>query len=105
MAVSAVSLGQHVEYRDDVAGELLAVDGQGDCPVRGGAQERDAGDVFKLADLAGQGGVLDTEVPGRVAEAGLSGEREEPADALFGVRAGEGFPDRRRERAGSAGAG
>jgi hypothetical protein len=38
-------------------------------------------------------------------KAGLPGEREEPADALFGVRAGEGVPDRRRERAGSAEAG
>jgi len=68
-------------------------------------QERDAGDVFELADLAGQGGVRDAEVPGCVVEAGLSGEREEPADALFGVRAGEGVPDRWRERAGCAGAG
>jgi hypothetical protein len=49
--------GQHVERRGDVAGELLAVDGQGDRPVRAGAQQRGAGGVFELADLAGEDGV------------------------------------------------
>ena len=54
-------------------------------------QERGAGDGFELADLAGQGGVPDAELAGRVVEAGLPREREEPVDALFGVRAGEAF--------------
>jgi hypothetical protein len=40
-----------------------------------------------------------------VAEAGLAGEGEEPADALLGAWAGEGVPDVRGERAGSAEAG
>jgi hypothetical protein len=48
--------GQHVEHQGDVAGELLAVEGQGDGPVRAGAQQRGAGGVFELADLAVQGG-------------------------------------------------
>jgi Winged helix DNA-binding domain len=91
--------------RADVAGELPAADGQGDCPVRAGAQEREAGDGFELADLAGQDGVPDAEFAGGLVEAGLPGEREEPADALFGVRAGEGVPDRQRELAGCAEAG
>ena len=50
----------------------------------------------------GRGGVPDAELAGRVVEAGLPREREEPVDVLFGVRAGEGVPDGRRERAGSA---
>jgi hypothetical protein len=37
-----------------------------------------------------------------VAEAGLAGEGEEPADALLGAWAGEGVPDVRGERVGSA---
>jgi hypothetical protein len=32
-----LSSGQHVEHRGDVAGELLAVGGQGDLPVWSGA--------------------------------------------------------------------
>jgi hypothetical protein len=80
-----------IRGRADVAGELLAVGAQGDCPVRAGAQERDAGDGFELADLAGQDGVPDAELAGGVVEAGLPGEREEPADALFGVRAVKAF--------------
>jgi hypothetical protein len=47
------SLCQRAEYRDDVAGELLAVGGRGDYPVRSGAQERGAGGVFALAAPAG----------------------------------------------------
>ncbi len=55
----------------DLAGELLAVGCQGDCPVRGAAQERGAGDGFELADLAGQDGVPDAELAGRMVEARL----------------------------------
>jgi hypothetical protein len=55
-------LVQHVEYRRDVAGELLAVGGQGERPVFCGVHEFGAGEVFELADLAGQDGVLDAEV-------------------------------------------
>jgi hypothetical protein len=44
--------GQYVEHRGDVAGEALAAGGQGDRPVRAGAQQRGAGGVFELADLA-----------------------------------------------------
>ena len=58
--------------------------------------------VFELAELAGEVGVPDAELPGCVVEAGLAGEGEEPADALLGARAGEGVPDVRGERAGSA---
>jgi len=35
----------------DAAGELLAVRGQGACPVGARGQEGDAGDVLELADL------------------------------------------------------
>ena len=48
---------------------------------------------------------LDVDLAGGVEEAGLSGEGEDPADALLGARAGEAIPDRRRERAASAEAG
>lgn len=40
--------GQHVEHRGDVAGESLAAGGQGDRPVRAGAQQRGAGGVFEV---------------------------------------------------------
>jgi hypothetical protein len=40
---------QHVEHGGDVAGELLAVGGQGDLPVRSGVQERGAGGGFDAA--------------------------------------------------------
>jgi hypothetical protein len=73
-----------------------------DRPVRAGAQQRGAGGVFELADLAGEDGVPDAELAGCVAEAGLAGEGEEPADALLGARVGEHVPDVRGERAGSA---
>lgn len=61
-----------------VAGELLAGGAQDDCPVRAGAQERDPGDGFELADLAGQVGVpvQPRDLVSRRAEAtarGLSG--------------------------------
>jgi hypothetical protein len=79
---------------------LLAVGGQGDLPVRSGAQERGADGGLELADLAGEDGVPDAELAGRVVEAGLAGKCEEPADALLGVRAGEGIPDGRRELVG-----
>jgi hypothetical protein len=101
----SLSFAQHVEYRDDGAGELLAVGGQGECPVLCGVHERDAGDVFELVDLADQDGVLDAEVAGGVMEAGVPGKGEEPADALFGAWAGEGVPDRWREGARFAEAG
>lgn len=83
----------------DVAGEFLAVGGQGDGSVRAGAQERGAGGVFELADLAVQGGALDADLAGGVEEAGLSGECGDPADALLGVRADEGVPYRWRNAA------
>jgi hypothetical protein len=93
--------GQHVERRGDVAGELLAVDGQGDRPVWAGAQQRGAGGGFELADLTSEDGVPDAELAGGVAESGLAGEGEEPADGLPGARAGEGVPDGQRECAGA----
>jgi hypothetical protein len=96
---------QHVEHGDEVTGELLAVGGQGDQLVRAGAQQRGAGDGFELADLAGQDGVPGAEVPGGVVKAGMPAGCQEPADALFGVRAGEDVPDRWRECGGSAEAG
>ena len=56
--VPAVVSGlSHGERGEGVAGEFLAVGGQGDGFVRGGAQERGAGGVFELADLAGEDGV------------------------------------------------
>jgi hypothetical protein len=66
-----------------------------------GAQQRGAGGGFELADLAGEDGGPDTEVAGCVAEAGLAGEGEEPADALLGAWAGEDVPDVSGERAGA----
>jgi hypothetical protein len=66
--------GQHVEHQGDVAGELLAVEGQRDRPVRAGAQQRGTGGVFELADLAGEDGVPDAELAGCVAEAGKGEE-------------------------------
>jgi len=54
-------------------GELLAVGGQGDHPVRAGAQQRGAGGVFELADLAVHRGVLDANLAGGVEEAGPPG--------------------------------
>ena len=53
-----------VQARADVAGELLAVGGQGDDPVRACAQQRGAGGVFELVDLAVQGGALDADLAG-----------------------------------------
>ena len=97
--------GQHVEHRGDVAGELLAVGGQGDRAVWASAQQRGAGGGFELADLAGEDGGPDAEVAGCVAEAGLAGEGEEPADALLGAWAGEDVPDVSGERAGAAAGG
>jgi hypothetical protein len=89
-------LRERPKHGADVAGELLAVGGQGDHPVRAGAQQRGAGGVLELADLAVQGGALDADLAGGVAEAGLPGEREDPADALLGAGVGEGAPDRWR---------
>jgi hypothetical protein len=86
----------------DVAGEELAVGGQGESSVWSGAQQGGADDRLKLADLAGEDGVPDADLAGCVVEAGLSGEGEEPSDALLGTRVGEGAPDVRGERAGTA---
>ena len=60
---------------------------------------------FKLANLAVQGGALDADLACGVQEAGLSREREDPADALLSAGAGERVPDRWRERGGTAEAG
>ncbi len=93
---SAMSLsvrGQHAEDGRHVAGEALAVGGQCESPVWPGAQERGAGDGLELPDLAGEDGVPDAKLAGCVVEAGLSGEGEEPADALLGARVGEDAPD------------
>lgn len=103
--VLLAGLRECFEDGTDVACELLAVGGQDNHPVRSGSQERGDGDGFELADLAGEDGVPDAELTGCAVEAGLSGEGEEPADPLLGVRAGEGVPDGWRERAGSAEAG
>jgi hypothetical protein len=51
---------------------LLAVGGQGDCPVGACGQESDAGDVLELADPVGEDGVPDAELAGGVMEAGLA---------------------------------
>ena len=69
--------------------------GEREPPVWSGAQQGGAGDVFELADLPGEAGGRGAELAGCVLEVGLSGDREEPADALFGaygvgVRAGPG---------------
>ena len=72
----APGLRECVEDGAGVAGELLAIGGQGDQSVWSGGQERGAGDFFELADLAGQGGVHDAEFAGGVEEAGLPGEDE-----------------------------
>jgi hypothetical protein len=93
---------QHVEHRGDVAGESLAAGGQGDRPVRAGAQQGGAGGGLELADLAGEDGAPDAELAGCVVKAGLAGEGEEPSDALLGARVGEHVPDVRGERTGSA---
>jgi hypothetical protein len=81
----------------DVAGEETAVGGEGEPPVWSGAQQCGAGEVFELADLPGEAGGRGAELAGCVLEVGLSGDREEPADALsgaggVGVRAGGGMP-------------
>ena len=78
--------GRGRERGEGVAGEFLAAGGQGDGSVRGCAQERDAGGVFELADLAGESGVLDAQVPGGVLKAGMPGDGQQPADALLGAR-------------------
>jgi hypothetical protein len=66
--VPAVVSGlSHGERGESVAGEVLAVGGQGDGPVGAGAQERGAGGVFELADLAGEDGVPDAEMAGAAA--------------------------------------
>jgi hypothetical protein len=92
-ALISSGLRERFEDRMNIAGELLGFSGQGDHPVRACAQERDPGDGFELAHLEEQGGVLDAEVPGSVLKAGMPGNREDPADALLGARAGEGVPD------------
>jgi hypothetical protein len=69
----------------DVAGEETAVGGEREQPVWSGAQQGGAGDVFELADLPGETGGRSAELAGCVLKVGLSGDREEPADALFGA--------------------
>ena len=55
--VLAAGLGERFEDGADVAGELLAVGGQGDCPVGACGQESDAGDVLELeGDLTSSNG-------------------------------------------------
>ncbi|MGH3394290.1 MAG: hypothetical protein ACRDPO_06330 [Streptosporangiaceae bacterium] len=67
------------------------------------AQEFGADDRLELADLAGEEGVPDdAELACCALEAGLPGDRQESPDALLGTRVGEGVPDVRGERAGSA---
>jgi hypothetical protein len=84
---------QHVEDRRRVSGESLAVGGQYELPVWPGAQEWSADGGLELADLAGEDGVPDAELTGRMAEAGPTRECEEPLDALLGARVGEDAPD------------
>jgi hypothetical protein len=98
----AAGLGERFEDRADVAGEELAVGGQREPPVWPGAQQGGADGGLELADLAGEDGVPDAELAGCVVEAGLAGEGEKPADALLGAWAGEGVPDVRGKRGGSA---
>lgn len=54
-----------------------------------GVKERGADDGLELPDLAGEDGAPDAELAGCVVEAGLSGEGEEPLDALLGAWVGE----------------
>jgi hypothetical protein len=102
IAVARPGQREHGEDRADVVGELLAVYGQGDRPVWADSQVRGAGGVFELADLAVQGGALDADLACGVQEAGLSGEREDPADPLLGAGAGEGARRSRMDGASCA---
>src|ERR1019366_9620469 len=61
-----------------------------------------ADDGLELPDLAGEDGIPDAELAGGGVEAGLSGEGEEPSDALLGAWVGEDAPDVRGERTGAA---
>ena len=90
--VSGLSNGERGE---GVAGEFLAAGAQGDGSVRGGAQERDAGGAFELADLVGGDGVPDAELAGCVAEPGLAREYHLAEDAQPGYPAVgvDGEPD------------
>jgi hypothetical protein len=95
VGILLASLRDCFEGRSDVAGDEAAVGGEREPPVWPGAQEGGAGDVFELADLPGEAGGRGAELAGGVPEVGLSGDREEPADALsgaggVGVRAGRG---------------
>ena len=69
----------------DVAGEETAVGREREPPVWSGAQQCGAGDVFELPDLSGEAGGRGAELAGCVLEVWLSGDREEPADALSGA--------------------
>ncbi|GAA3522958.1 hypothetical protein GCM10022222_01080 [Amycolatopsis ultiminotia] len=48
--------------------------------------------MFEVVDLACEGGFSDAEVFGGVTEVGMSGNCEEPLDALFGSAGGEYGP-------------
>jgi hypothetical protein len=77
----------------DVAGEELAVGGQGESSVWSGAWQGGADDGRKLADLAGEDGVPDADLAGCVVEAGLSGEDGEGVGAAV-----DAVPDAARAR-------
>jgi hypothetical protein len=76
----------------DVAGELLAVDGQGGCLVRAGAQERDDGDGFDLAIWPWGTTAASYLMPGLRAawwRHGCPGRAGSLRMVLFGVQVGE----------------
>jgi len=55
-----------------------------------------------VVDLGGEGSLSDADVYGGLVQVGVSGDREERFDALFGSAAGEDGPDRAGECVGSA---
>jgi hypothetical protein len=64
---------QRGEHGADVEDELLTFRGKCDACIVDGAEEPGASGCFELADLTGQGDVLDAEVACGVLDAAMSG--------------------------------